>query len=224
MKFCNIFCQKLIKIGTSLNLRMFKKIWRYLIGNIFSSILYKINWLLCLQTLYVVFFRTSGGTTHNISYTQPLDLLFHIGILYNMSNKYWVAVDFFFDFETLFVLSCFGNRYIISYSRQLTNCCLIIGSLYKHNDGFSVNASDMVYAIAKTPQSTPFPSCCIGFMTIFMTGSLQSNKANLLFSTFFVILPLDKLSKVWQVLFAELFPSELNTHIQCAEPCFRCMN
>ena len=95
IKFCNIFYQKVIKIDTSLNLPMFKKIWRYITGKIFSSILYKRNWLLCLQTLYVVFFRTSGGTTHNISYTQPLHFLFHIGILNDMDNEYWVTVELF---------------------------------------------------------------------------------------------------------------------------------
>ena len=141
----------------------------------------------------MVFFRTSGGTTHNISYTQSLDLLFHIGILYDMNNKCWVTVDFFLDFESLFVLPCFGNGYIVSFSRQFTNCYLIIDTLYEHNDGFSLNASDAAYAIAKTSQFAPFPSCCTGFMTTFMTGSLQSNKAHIFFSTCFAIFPLYKL-------------------------------
>ena len=121
-------------------------------------------------------------------------------------------------FKTLFVLFCFGNGYIISFSRQFTKCCLINGILYEHNVGFSPNARDVAYAIAKTPQSTPFACCCTEFITTFMTGSLQSNRAHIFFSTFFVILLLDKLSKIWQVLFSDLFLSELNTHIQCAEP------
>ena len=124
----------------------------------------------------------------------------------------------FLDFKTLFVLSCFGNGYIISFSKQLTKFCLINGTLYEHDDWFSSNANDVANAIAKTPQSTTFPCCYTEFMTTFMTGSLQSNKAHIFFSTFFVILPLDKLSKIKQVLFSDLFLSELNTHIQCAEP------
>ena len=147
MKFCNIFYQKVIKTDTSLNLRMFKKIWRYITGKIFSSILYKRNWLLCLWTPYVVFFRTSGGTNHNISYTQPLNLLFHTGILYDMYNKYWVTVDFFWILKLL--LCSFGNGYIVSFSKQLTNCCLSIGTLYEHNDVFSPNAGDVHMLLQK---------------------------------------------------------------------------
>ena len=95
------------------------------------------------------------------------------------------------------------------------------GTLNEHNVGFSPNVIDVAYAVAKTPQSTLFAYCLTEFITIFKTGSLQSNKAHIFFSTVFVILPLDKLSKIWQVLFSDLFLSELNTHIQCAEPLYK---
>ena len=92
-----------------------------IIGKIFS-------WLLCSETLYRVFFRTSDGTTHNISYTQPLDFLFHIGILNDMNNKYWVTVEFF----------CI---------LKLSLCCPVLGMgtsfLFKGNNVVSLMADCM---------------------------------------------------------------------------------
>ena len=84
------------------------------------------------------------------------------------------------------MLPNFGNGYIISFSRQLPKCCLINGTLYEHNDGFSPNARDVAYATVKTPRSTPFPCCCTEFMITFMTGFLQRKKAQIFFLNFFL--------------------------------------